>query len=43
VQPVFRDAAAAIGLVVDPVVTKWGSYWIEDVSAAAEASDPAMA
>ena len=33
-QPDFRNAAAAIALVMDATPTKFGSYWIEDASAA---------
>jgi len=36
VQPAFRDAAAAIALVMTPEVTPWGSYWVEDAAAATE-------
>lgn len=36
VQSVFRDAAAAIALVMDPEATPWGSYWVEDAAAATE-------
>jgi nitroreductase len=35
-QPDFRNAAAAIALVMDTTPTKFGSYWIEDASAATE-------
>jgi len=35
-QPDFRNAAAAIALVMDTATTKFGSYWIEDASAATE-------
>ena len=36
VQSVFRDAAAAIALVMAPEGTPWGSYWVEDAAAATE-------
>ena len=36
IQPVFKDAAAAIALVMDPAPTPWGSYWVEDAAAAAQ-------
>jgi len=36
IQPDFENAAAAIALVVDPVSTNWGSYWVEDAAAATE-------
>jgi len=36
VQPVFRDVPAAIALVMNPVATAWGSYWVEDAAAATE-------
>lgn len=35
VQPDFANAAAAIALVMNDASTKWGSYWVEDASAAA--------
>ena len=36
VQSVFRDAGAAIALVMAPEATAWGSYWVEDAAAATE-------
>jgi nitroreductase len=36
VQPDFKNAAAAIALVMDPVGTAYGSYWVEDAAAAVQ-------
>ena len=33
-QPDFKNAAAAIAVIMDPGSTKWGSYWIENAAAA---------
>ena len=30
IQPDFEHAAAAIAMVMDPLETNWGSYWVED-------------
>ncbi|NQU43148.1 nitroreductase family protein, partial [bacterium] len=34
IQADFKNAAAAIAVVMNPDVTRWGSYWVEDCSAA---------
>ncbi|MFW6255655.1 MAG: nitroreductase family protein [Candidatus Sumerlaeota bacterium] len=36
VQPGFSNAAAAIAIVMNPEPTRYGSYWIEDASAACQ-------
>lgn len=36
IQPDFVNAAAVIALVMDPGETRFGSYWVQDASAAME-------
>lgn len=36
IQPDFKNAAAAIAVVMDTSSTKWGEYWKEDAAAATQ-------
>jgi len=36
IQPDFKNAAAAIALIMDETSTDWGSYWKEDAAATVE-------